>query len=84
VRQTTYVLLPESWTFKAEASKVKDPAFEVESSVKFSPGLLTLMDSYRSLSDSVPTQNMPAYLENLRSARNLLGFSFNRSAKEVD
>jgi hypothetical protein len=82
VRQTTYVLLPESWTYKSGTSKIKDPAFELESSAKFSPGRLTIVDSYRTLSDSVPTQSMPAYLENLRRARNLLGFSFSRAAKD--
>ncbi len=84
VRQTTYVLLPESWTYKAGTSKIKDPAFELESSVKFSPGRLTIVDSYRTLSDSVSTQNMPAYIENLRKARNLLGYSFSRAAKDGD
>jgi len=84
LRQTTYVLLPESWKLKDSSSKIKDPAFEFESSAKFSPGRLTLVDSYRTLSDSIAPQSMSAYLENLRKARNMLGYSFNRPAKESD
>jgi transglutaminase-like putative cysteine protease len=84
IRQTTYVLLPESWTYKNGVSKIKDPAFEFESSVSFSPGRLTLVDAIRTLSDSVPAEGMPAYLENLRKARDLLGFSFNRPTKDGD
>jgi hypothetical protein len=84
VRQTTYVLLPESWKLKEGSSKIKDPAFEFESSAKFVPGRLTLVDTYRTLSDSIAPQGMPAYLENLRKARNMLGYSFNRPAKDGD
>ncbi len=84
VRQTTYVLLPETWKFKDASSKIKDPAFEFESSAHFVPGRLTLVDAYRTLSDSIASQSMPAYLENLRKARNMLGYSFNRPTKESD
>jgi hypothetical protein len=84
VRQTTYVLLPESWKYKNGTSKIKDSAFEFESSITFGPGRLTLVDAYRTLSDSVAPEGMQTYLENLRKARNLLGFSFNRPIKEGD
>lgn len=78
VRQTTYVLLPESWKFKNGTSIIKDPAFAFESSVKSEPGRLTLVDQYRSLSDAVKPSDMPTYLENLRKSRNILGYSFAR------
>jgi len=84
VRQTTYVLLPDSWTFKGGASKVKDPAFEFESTATFATGRLTMVDTYRTLSDAIAPQSMPAYLENLRKARNMLGYSFNRPTKDKD
>jgi transglutaminase-like putative cysteine protease len=84
VRQTTYVLLPDSWKYKSGTSKIKDPAFEFESSANFVPGRLTLVDTYKTLSDSIAPDSMPAYLENLRKARNMLGYSFERPAKDGD
>jgi len=84
VRQTTYVLLPDSWTFKGGASKIRDSAFEFESTATFATGRLTMVDTYRTLSDAIAPQSMPAYLENLRKARNMLGYTFNRPTKERD
>lgn len=79
IRQTTYVQVPDDVTFKAETYSVKDPAFELESTSSFATGRLVLVDSYRSLSDSVEVKNLPAYLANAKKARDLLGSSLSRA-----
>jgi hypothetical protein len=84
VQQTTFVLLPEAWKYKSSASKISDPAFAFESTADFVPGRLTLVDTYRTLADSIAPEGMSTYLENLRKARNMLGFSFNRPTKDGD
>lgn len=83
VRQTTYVLLPPDITAKNGLSRIKNSAFETESSSLYSPGRLMLVDAYRSLSDSIAVDQLPAYLSNLRQARELLGASFTRSMKDA-
>lgn len=84
IRQTTLVQVPASWKLKAGTSEIKDAVFLVESSAAVKPGLLTLVDTYRSLSDAVDPQALPTYLSNAKKARNLLGYTLSRAANDPE
>lgn len=82
VMQTTYILVPEKWKLKGGTTRVQDPSFSFLSKAVVAAGLITEVDSYRSLKDSVESKDMQAYLANLRKARDVIGFTIRRSTKQ--
>lgn len=82
VMQTTLVQVSPKWKLKGDTTEVKDPAFTFASTATVKPGLLTMVDTYRTLADAVEAQALPAYLANAKKARNQLGYSLYRSEKD--
>lgn len=73
--QTLRILVPQSWQLKGGNAKVEDPGFVFESNVKVTPGTVLEVDTYYSSKDSVEVADMPRYLDNLKKARSVLGYS---------
>lgn len=82
VSQTTFIQTPEKWKLKGGTTTVQDPSFHFVSNAAVSTGLVTEVDRYRSLKDAVEAKDMPAYLVNLRKARDALGYTITRSTQE--
>lgn len=74
VVQTTEVLLPDDFAIKAETTRVEGPAFKFERVVTPGKRRIVLTDSYQTLADHVPSADVPRYAEQLKEAREALGY----------
>lgn len=61
--------------FKNEHHEIADGAFRFAKTVDFSNDTLTITHRYESLADHVPPERIAEYLRNIRSAREILGYS---------
>jgi len=75
IREIFILNLPEKGDFSTESFEVKDPAFEYFYRVRPEGKTLTIEYDYRSLDQVVPAERVGEYLENLKKARNNLGYS---------
>ncbi|MBT3069197.1 DUF3857 domain-containing protein [Rhodoferax sp. U11-2br] len=75
VAQTLRILVPQAWQLKGGNAKVEDPSFVMESKVSVTPGSVLDVYTYSSNKDVVEVADMPHYLDNLRKARTVLGYS---------
>ncbi len=67
--------LPRGGVFKNEHKEIADGAFRFGKTVNFSNDTLTVTHRYESLADHVPPERIAEYLRNIRSAREVLGYS---------
>lgn len=74
--QQTEVLLPNAWPVKTMTTRVDDPAFRFERSIRRDGLRLLITDHFQSLTDEVPAAQMPRYLDDLARARKVLAFRF--------
>lgn len=81
IEQTTEVLLPETFSLKADVTEVSDPAFSFERKVTSVAGTkVTIKDHFRSLADHVDSTDVARYAANIELARNALGYSLYKRA----
>jgi len=71
---TTDVLLPDEWPIKEETTKVNDPAFDFERSIRKTGRRLTFTDKYQTRIDAVAPADVVRYANNLSKARNAIGY----------
>jgi len=69
------LLLPPSWPLTASTITIRNPAFFFQRTVGFNNGKMFLGYEYRSWSDAVAPGDVPAYLRDLDSATDALGFT---------
>ncbi len=69
------MVLPPSWPINASTITIRNPAFFFQRTVGFNNGNMILGYEYRSLSDAVAPEAVPAYLRDLDSAADALGFT---------
>jgi transglutaminase-like putative cysteine protease len=69
------MLLPPSWPINASTITIRNPAFFFQKTVGFNNGKMILGYEYRSLGDAVAPEAVPAYLRDLNSATEALGFT---------
>ncbi|MGH8046831.1 MAG: DUF3857 domain-containing protein, partial [Chthoniobacterales bacterium] len=74
IRERFTIELPEPGNFPNEDLNVEDAAFRYSSSSRLEGRLLKVTYEYESLADSVAQERLPEYLENLRRARENLGY----------
>lgn len=67
--------IPPNGSFKNEDVTISDDAFEFRKTVDFRDDTLTVTHQYSTLQDSVDPARTSAYLKNLRSVREKLGYS---------
>jgi len=72
--QTTDVLLPDDWSIKEETTKVNDPAFDFERTIRKTGRRLTFTDTYQTRVDAVAPADVVRYANNLSKARNAIGY----------
>jgi Domain of Unknown Function with PDB structure (DUF3857)/Protein of unknown function (DUF2569)/Transglutaminase-like superfamily len=73
--QTTEVLLPTTWEFSPDHTKIDDPAFLFEQTVTSSEKKVVVIERLRSLTDHVQPEDVTRYAANLKKARAALGYS---------
>jgi hypothetical protein len=79
VTQTLRILVPQSWQLKGGNAKVEDPSFVFESKVNATPGSVVEVDTYHANKESVEVADMPHYLDQIKKARGLLGYTITRT-----
>lgn len=74
VTLVTEVLLPQSWPIRPESTRIEDTHFTLERTVGGDDRKLVLRDHFRSHTDHVAADAMPAYVASLDRARDALGY----------
>lgn len=74
VSQRTEVLLSGDWPIKPSSTRIDDPAFHFEHTVRLAGSQLIITDHFQSLTDEIPAADMSRYLANLARARDAVGY----------
>lgn len=74
VTVTTETVLPSEWTIKPSTTRVDDPAFTFERSIKSGGDRFTITDRFTSLADEVAAADTQRYVGNLGRALNETGY----------
>jgi hypothetical protein len=74
VSQRFEVRLPEDWPIRSTKVAIDNPAFRYESTVRYARRVLKLEYRFESLSNSVPIEQVPKYLADIKRMYDDLGY----------
>jgi transglutaminase-like putative cysteine protease len=83
VRHEIVAYLPATWKINDDVVRVKDPAFEYESTVRFRDGRLDLQYDLRNTSDHVTVPAFQEFTRNLAKANDAAYFTFTEAEEQA-
>ncbi len=82
--QTTRIHLPEPWPVDFSVTEVEDPAFSYQGVVTSEGQAVIITNSYRTNTDFVAVDAIPAYILHVEQVENQLGYELYRDASLLD
>ena len=82
--QTTRIHLPEPWPVESTVISVEDPAFSYQGVVAIERQTVIITNSYRTNTDFVPIEAIPAYIDNVERVEDQLGYALYREASLLE
>ncbi|MDZ4701218.1 MAG: DUF3857 domain-containing transglutaminase family protein [Rhodothermales bacterium] len=84
LNQTTRIHLPEPWPVESTVTSVEDPAFSYQGVVSSGHQIVTIANSYRTNTDFISVEAIPAYIDNVERVENQLGYELYREASILE